>query len=175
MVSDQASQSSVNEGQLGQPPVLQTLSGLPHHGQSTLQSGLRPYVQEGQVSIVPHNPLVPSQLTTHPRPPVQPRMPLQQHSINHVGQLGTLSGQSNLMLPSVRPQSLGSLSVRPPIQPSTSMPPNQQMHASLLQHSALVGNSTVGHNIQMVRPDASFQVPNFVCDFVFVSWIGRKI
>ncbi|MED6118231.1 hypothetical protein PIB30_000858 [Stylosanthes scabra] len=154
MISDQPSQPSVNEGQLGQPALVQTLSGPP---QSLGQSTLTPYVQEGQASVMPHNPLVPNQLNTHPRPLLQPRMPLQQHSINHVGQLGTLSGQSNLMPPSARPQSLGGLSVRPSVQPSTSTASNQQRHAPLPPHSALVGSSTVGHNIQMVRPDASFQ------------------
>ncbi|KAK7270398.1 hypothetical protein RIF29_23498 [Crotalaria pallida] len=136
LISDQTSQSSIKEGQLGQPALLQTLSALLPHGQSQLQPGLMPYVQEGQVSSLPHNPLVPNQLTAHPKPPMQPRIPppLQQHPSNHVVQLGTLSGQSNLMLPSVRPQTMGSLSVRPPIPPAT-----------------------IGYNIQMVRPDASFQ------------------
>ncbi|TKY51480.1 Cleavage stimulating factor 64 [Spatholobus suberectus] len=156
LVSDQTSQSSMNESQLGQPSLVQTLSGLPPHGQSKLQSGLTPYAQEGQVNTIPHNPLPLNQLTAHPRPPVQPRIPLQQHP-NNLILPGTLSGQSNLMLPSVRPPGLGSLSVRPPIQPATSTALNQQMHASLLQHPAHVGNSTVGHNIQMVRPDANFQ------------------
>ncbi|XP_020231700.1 cleavage stimulating factor 64 [Cajanus cajan] len=156
MVSDQASQSLMSEGQLGQPSLIQTVSGLPPHGQNKLQSGLTPYAQEGKISTIPHNPLVPNQLTGHPKLTVQPRIPLQQHPSNLVIP-GTLSGQSSLMLPSVRPPGLGSLSVRPPIQPATSTALNQQMHASLLQHSVHVGNSTVGHNIQMVRPDASFQ------------------
>ncbi|XP_027366181.1 cleavage stimulating factor 64 isoform X2 [Abrus precatorius] len=158
MVSDQNSQSSMNGGQVGQPTLVQTLSGLPPHGQSKLQAGLTPYVHEGQVSTIPHNPLAPNQLTALPKPPVQPRIPLQQHPSNLV-QPGTLSGQSNLMLPSVRPQgSLGSLSVRPPIQPATSTALNQKMHASMLQHSTHVGNSTVGrNNIQIVSPDTSFQ------------------
>ncbi|CAJ1976863.1 unnamed protein product [Sphenostylis stenocarpa] len=155
MVSDQTSQSVMNEGQLGQPPLVQTLPSIPPHGQSKLQSGLTPYAQEGQVGTIIHNPLAPNQLTAHLKPPVQPRIPLQQHQSNLVLP-GTLSGQPNLMLPSVRP-SLGSLSVRPPIQPTTSIALNQQMHASLLQHSVHVGNSTVGHNSQMVRPDANFQ------------------
>ncbi|QCE08033.1 cleavage stimulating factor 64 [Vigna unguiculata] len=155
LVSDQPSQSITNEGQLGQPPLVQTLPGLPPHGQSKLQSGLTPYAQEGQVSTILHNPLAPNQLTAHPKPPVQPRIPIQQHP-NNLVLPGTLSGQPNLLLPSVRP-GLGSLSVRPPIQPTTSTALNQQMHVSLLQNSTHVGNSTVGHNIQMVRPDANFQ------------------
>ncbi|XP_019427549.1 PREDICTED: cleavage stimulating factor 64 isoform X5 [Lupinus angustifolius] len=135
LVSDQASQLSIKEGQLGQPALLQTLSGLLPHGQNQLQSGLMPYVQDGQVSSIPHNPLIPNQLTAHPKPPVQPRIQPQQHPSNHVVQLGTLQGPSNLMLPSVRPQILGSVPVRPPIQPAT-----------------------VGHNnAQLVRLDASFQ------------------
>ncbi|KAJ1424943.1 Transcription termination and cleavage factor, C-terminal domain [Sesbania bispinosa] len=157
LVSDQTSQSLLNEGHLGQPALVQTLSGLPPFGQSKLQSGLTPYIQEGQVSTIPHNPLAPNQLTAHPKPPVQPRIPLQHHPSNPVVQLGTMSGQSNLMLPSVRPLSLGSLSVRPPIQLATTTALNQQMHASLPQHPVRVGSSTIGHNIQMVRPDASFQ------------------
>ncbi|KAE9611378.1 putative RNA recognition motif domain, cleavage stimulation factor subunit 2, hinge [Lupinus albus] len=116
LVSDQASQPSIKEGQPGQPALLQTLSGLLPHRQSQLQSGLIPYVQDGQVTSIPHNPLFPNQLAVHPKPPVQPRIPLQQHPSNHVVQLGTLSGPSNLMLPSVHSQTLGSLSVRPPIQ-----------------------------------------------------------
>ncbi|RZB44377.1 Cleavage stimulating factor 64 isoform C [Glycine soja] len=155
LVSDQTSQSSMNEGQLGQASLVQTLSGLPH-GQDKLQPGLTPYAQEGQVNTIPHNPLAPSQLTAHPKPPVQPRIPLQQNP-NNLVLPGTLSGQSNLMLPSARSPGLGSLSVRPPIQLATSTALNQQMHASLLQHSVHVGNSTVGHNVQMVRPDANFQ------------------
>ncbi|XP_047169460.1 cleavage stimulating factor 64 isoform X2 [Vigna umbellata] len=155
LVSDQPSQSLMNEGQLAQPPLVQTLPGLPPHGQSKLQSGLTPYAQEGQVNTILHNPLAPNQLTAHPKPPVQPRIPVQQHPNNPVLP-GTLSGQPNLLLPSLRP-GLGSLSVRPPIQPTTSTALNQQMHVSLLQNSAHVGNSTVGHNIQMVRPDANFQ------------------
>lgn len=163
LVSDQTLQSLKNEGRLGQPTLVQSLSGLPPYGQSKLQSGLTPYVQEGQASTIPHIPLAPNQLTAHPKPPVQPRIPLQHHPSNHVVQLGTMSGQSNLMLPSVRP---GSLSVRPPFQPATSTALNQKMNASFLQHSVHVGSSTMGHNIQMVRPDASFQVPNFACIFV---------
>ncbi|RZB44376.1 Cleavage stimulating factor 64 isoform B [Glycine soja] len=163
LVSDQTSQSSMNEGQLGQASLVQTLSGLPH-GQDKLQPGLTPYAQEGQVNTIPHNPLAPSQLTAHPKPPVQPRIPLQQNP-NNLVLPGTLSGQSNLMLPSARSPGLGSLSVRPPIQLATSTALNQQMHASLLQHSVHVGNSTVGHNVQMVRPDANFQVPSFACAF----------
>ncbi|KAL5139538.1 Cleavage stimulating factor 64 [Glycine soja] len=156
LVSDQTSQSLMNEGQLGQPSLVQTLSGLPPPGQGKLQPGLTPYAQEGQVNTIPHNPLAPNQLTAHPKPPVQPRIPLQQHP-NNLVLPGTLSGQSNLMLPSARPPGLGSLSVRPLIQPGTSTALNQQMHPSLLQHSVHVGNSTVGHNIQMVRPDANLQ------------------
>lgn len=152
LVSDQSSQSLMNEGQLGQPSLVQTLSGLPPHGQSKLLSGLTPYAQEGQVSTIPHNPLVPNQLTAHAKPPVQPRIPLQQHPSNLV-----FPGQSNLVLPSVRPPGLSNLSVRPPIQPATSTALNQQMHPSLLPHSVHVGNSTGGHNIPMVRPDANFQ------------------
>ncbi|KAK7343781.1 hypothetical protein VNO77_12813 [Canavalia gladiata] len=155
MVSDQTSQSLMNDGQLSQLASVQTLSGLPPHRLGKLQSGLPPYVPEGQVSTLPRNPLGSNQLTAHPKPPVQPRIPLQ-HLSNPV-QPGTLSGQSNLMLPSARPLSLGSLTVRPPIQLATSTALNQQMHGSLLQQSVHVGNSTVGHNIQMVRPDASFQ------------------
>lgn len=173
LVSDQTSHSSIKGGQLGQPSLVQTLSGLPPQGQSKLQSGLAPYAQEGQVSSIPHNPLVPNQLSAHPKPPVQPPMPLQQHPSTPVVQLGPLSGQSNLMAPSVRPQSLGSLSVRPPIQPATSTALNHQMHASLLQPSIHVGSSTVGHSIQMVRPDASFQVPKFV--IVFLCCIDRQM
>ncbi|KAI5445055.1 hypothetical protein KIW84_013348 [Lathyrus oleraceus] len=65
--------------------------------------------------------------------------------------------QNNLMLPSARPPTLGSLSIRPPIQPVNSTAMNQQMHASFLQHPVRAGSSTVSHNLQMVRPDASFQ------------------
>ncbi|KAG5004857.1 hypothetical protein AAZX31_10G207900 [Glycine max] len=154
LVSDQTSQSLMNEGQLGQPSLVQTLSGLPPPGQGKLQPGLTPYAQEGQVNTIPHNPLAPNQLTAHPKPPVQPRIPLQQHP-NNLVLPGTLSGQSNLMLPSARPPGLGSLSVRPLIQPGTSTALNQQMHPSLLQHSVHVGNSTVGHNIQMHCPSMS--------------------
>jgi len=159
LVSDQTSQSLMNEGQLVQPPLVQSLPTLPPHGQSKLQPGLIPYAQEGQVSTILHNPLASNQLTAHSKLPAQPRIPLQQHP-NNLVLPGTLSGQPNLLLPSVRP-GLGSLSVRPPIQPTTSTALNQQMHTSLLQHSVHVGNSTVGHNIQLVRPDANFQVPSF--------------
>ncbi|KAF7820359.1 cleavage stimulating factor 64 [Senna tora] len=156
-VSGQTSQPPVDEGQLGQPAMLQTLSGLPPHAQINLQSGLIPNIQEAQVSTIRHNSLVPNQLTAHPKPPLQPRMPLSQHPSNPVAQLGTLPGHSNLTLPSVRPQSLGSLPVRPPIQLATSTSLNQQMHAPLIQKSGQVGSSSVGQNIRMVRPDASFQ------------------
>ncbi|KAK7391186.1 hypothetical protein VNO78_19598 [Psophocarpus tetragonolobus] len=156
LVSDQIPQSLMNEGQLSQPSLVQSLSGLPPHGQSKLPSGLTPYAQEGQVNTISHNLLAPNQLSAHPKPPVQPRIPLQQHPNNLVVP-GTLSAQSNLMLPSVRPPGLGSLSVRPPIQPVTSTALNKQMHPSLVQHSIHVGNSTVGHNIQMVRPNVNFQ------------------
>ncbi|KAL2324685.1 hypothetical protein Fmac_023743 [Flemingia macrophylla] len=156
LVSGQASQSLMNEGQPGQPSLVQTVTGLPPHGHSKLQSGLTTYAAEGQINTIPQNPLVPNQLTGHPKLSVQPRIPLQQHPSNLVLP-GTLSGQSSLMLPSVRPPGLGSLPIRAPIQPATSAALNPQMHASLLQHSPHVGNSTVGHNIQMVRPDANFQ------------------
>lgn len=142
LVSDQTSSS------------VQTLSGFPPHGQSKLQSGLTPYAQEGQVSSIPHNPLAPNQLPAHPKPPVLPRIPLQQHPSNLVLP-GTLPGQSNLLLPSAGPPGLGNLSGRPPIQPATSTALNQQMHPSLLQHSVHVGNSTVGHNIPMPGPSMS--------------------
>ncbi|WJX14277.1 hypothetical protein P8452_04569 [Trifolium repens] len=156
-VSDQTSQSLMNEGLLGQAQqtLVQTVAALPPYGQSKLQSGLTPYIQEGQVNNLPHNPLAPNQLTANPKPPMQPRIPLQHHPSNHFVQLGT--GQPNLMHPSVRPPPLGNLSVRPPIQPASSTALNQQTHASFLQHPVRVGNSTVSHNIQMVRPDASFQ------------------
>ncbi|GAU13263.1 hypothetical protein TSUD_42170 [Trifolium subterraneum] len=156
-VSDQTSQSLMNEGLLSQPQqtLVQTVAALPPYGQSNLQSGMAPYIQEGQVSTLPHNPLAPNQLTTNPKPPMQPRIPLQHYPSNQFVQLGT--GQSNLMHPSVRPPPLGSLSVRPPIQPANSAALNQQSHAPYLQHPVRVGNSTVSHNIQMVRPDASFQ------------------
>ncbi|XP_061345168.1 cleavage stimulating factor 64 [Gastrolobium bilobum] len=157
LVSDETSQSK-SEGQLSQPTLVQNLSGLPPHGQSNLNSGLKPYVQEGQISTIPHNPLAPSQLTAHPKHPLQPRIPLHQHPSNHAMHLGTLSGHSSLMLPGLRPQSVGSIPVRPPIQPATSTALNQQMHASLQQqHSIHIGSSTVGHNVPMVHPDASFQ------------------
>ncbi|KOM46510.1 hypothetical protein LR48_Vigan07g021400 [Vigna angularis] len=84
--------------------------------------------------MILHNPLAPNQLTAHPKAPVQPRIPVQQHPNNPVLP-GTLSVQPNLLLPSLRP-GLGSLSVRPPIQPTTSTALNQQMHVSLLQNSA---------------------------------------
>lgn len=150
LVSDQSSQSLVKEGNLVQPSLVQTGSGLPPFGQNKLQSGLTPYVQEGQVSTIPNNPLAPNQLTGHPKA----SFPLQHHSNSHVLQPGTLSGQS---IPSVRPSSLGSFLVRPPIQPVVSTPLNQKLLASFLQHPVHVGSSTVGHNIQMIRPDASFQ------------------
>lgn len=170
-VSGQTPQPPVDEGQLGQPAALQTLSALPPHSQIKLQSGLIPNIQEAQVSAIRHNSLVPNQLTAHPKPPLQPRMPLPQHSSNPVAQLGTLPGHSSLTLPSVRPQSLGSLHVRPPHQLAISPPMNQQTHASLLQHSGQLGGPSVGTNIRMVRPDASFQVPSFVIFFLlFFFW-----
>ncbi|KAI5403978.1 hypothetical protein KIW84_051207 [Lathyrus oleraceus] len=67
------------------------------------------------------------------------------------------TGQNNLMLPSARSPTLGSLSIRPLIQLVNSTAMNQQMHASFLQHPVRAGSSTVSHNLQMVRPDASFQ------------------
>ncbi|XP_058764043.1 cleavage stimulating factor 64-like isoform X1 [Vicia villosa] len=155
-VSDQTSQL-INEGHIGQTQqtLAQTMAGLPPYGQSKLQSGLTPYIQEGQANTLPHNSLGPNQLTANPRPPLQTRIPLQHPPSNHFAQPGT--GQNNLILPSVRPLTLGSLSVRPPIQPVNSTAMNQQMHGSFLQHPVRVGSSTVSHNLQMVRPDASFQ------------------
>ncbi|CAL5209322.1 unnamed protein product [Lathyrus oleraceus] len=137
--SDQTSQL-INEGHIGQTQqtLAQTVAGLPPYGQSKLQSGLTPYIQEGQAN---------------PRPPLQPRLPLQHHQSNHFVQPGT--GQNNLMLPSVRPPTLGSLSIRPPIQPVNSTAMNQQMHASFLQHPVRVGSSTVSHNLQMADPSMS--------------------
>lgn len=174
MVSDQTSPSLANEGPGGQPALLQTLSGLPLYGQNKMQSGLTPYVEEGQVSIMPHNPLAPNQLTAHSKPPVQPRIPLQHYPTNQVVQIGTMSGQSNLVLPSVRPPSGVGLPIRPPIQPTSSTALNQQMQGSL-PHSVHVGRSTGAHNFQMVRPDTSFQVPHISCIFMFECCIDVSI
>ena len=156
-VSDPASQSLINEGHLGQtqPTLVQTVAGLPPYGQSKLQPGLTPFIQEGQVSTLPHNTFAPSQSTANPKPPLQPQIPLQHHPSNHFVPLGT--GQNNLMLPSIRPPTLGSLSVRSPTQPVNPTAMNQQTHASFLQHPVRVGSSTISHNIHRVRPDASFQ------------------
>lgn len=156
-VSDQTSQSLMNEGHLGQTQqtLVPTVAGLPPYGQSKLQFGLTPYIQEGQVSTLPHNPSVPSQLTVNSKPPLQPRIPPQHHQSNHFVQPG--AGQSNLILPSIRPPTTGSFSVRPPFQQANSTVVNQQPHASFLQQPVRVGSSTVSHNIHMVRPDASFQ------------------
>ncbi|KAI5403285.1 hypothetical protein KIW84_050740 [Lathyrus oleraceus] len=71
---------------------------------------------------------------------------LQHHQSNHFVQPGT--GQNNLMLPSARPPTLGSLSIRPPIQPVNSTAMNQQMHAPFPQHPVHAGSSTVSHNLQ---------------------------
>lgn len=163
-VSGQTSQPPVDEGQLGQPAMFQPLSGVPPHAQIKSQSGLMPNIQEAQVSTVRHNPLAHNQITAHPKPPLQPRMQLPQHPSNPVVPLGTLPGHSTV--PSVRPQPLGSLSIRPPIHLATSTSLNLQMHAPLLQHSGQVGSSVVGQNIRMVHPEASFQVPIFV---IFMS------
>ncbi|XP_054793448.1 cleavage stimulating factor 64-like [Prosopis cineraria] len=159
-VAGETSQPPVDESQLSQSAVLQTLSGLPSHAQIKLQSSLIPNSQEAQVGSLHHNSLVPNQLTAHAKPPLQPRMLLPQHLSNPLQ-----PGHSSSSLPSVRPQSLFSLPVRPPNQPSLSIGPpaqlatstslNQQMH--LLQHSGKIGNSSVGQNIWMIRPDASFQ------------------
>lgn len=49
-----------------QQTLAQTVVGLPPYGQSKLQSGLTPYIQEGQAN---------------PRPPLQPRLPFQHHQL----------------------------------------------------------------------------------------------
>lgn len=171
----QTSQPPVGENQLGQSTVLQSVSGLPSHAQIKLQSGLIPNIQETQASALHHNSLVPNQLVSHPRPPLQPRMQHLQHPSNPMVQLGTLPGHSSSALPAVRPQPSFNLPVRPTNQPglsvgpqiqlTTSIPLTQQTH--MLQHSGF-GNPSVGQNIR-IRPDAGFQVRvKFSVGFAFV-------
>ncbi|KAI4346569.1 hypothetical protein L6164_007454 [Bauhinia variegata] len=151
---------SQGAGQTSQPPVNEgqqaAFQGLPPHPQSKLQSGVIPNIQEAQVNTIAHNPH--HSRSSHPKPPVQPRVQLPQHPSNLVAQQSTLSGQSNLTLPSMRPQSMASLSIRPPTQLPISTSLNQQMQSSMLQHSGHVGNPSAAHNIQTIRPDASFQL-----------------
>ncbi|XP_058765421.1 cleavage stimulating factor 64-like [Vicia villosa] len=142
--SDQTSISLMNEGHIG---LTQQTSV-----QSKLQSCFTPYIQEGQANTLPRNPFAPNQSIANPRPPKQPRISLQHHPNNHFVQLRT--GHNNLTLPSECPPTLGRLSAN-----STYM--NHQMNASFLQHPIGFGSSTVSHNLQMVRPDASFQMPYF--------------
>ncbi|KAK4280086.1 hypothetical protein QN277_011757 [Acacia crassicarpa] len=178
-VAGETLQPPVDESQLGQSAVLQ-LSGLPSHVPTKLQSGLMPNIQETQAGALHHNSFVPNQLVAHPKPPLQPRMQLPQHPGNPVVQLGTLPGHSSSSIPSLRPQSSFSLPVRPTNQPGLSVGPpiqltnstslTQQMH--LPQHSG-IGNSSVGQNIRMIRPDAGFQPGPSISSSIPLS-IGRE-
>ncbi|BFG40959.1 hypothetical protein CerSpe_272330 [Prunus speciosa] len=141
--------------QQGQPPAVQTPSELPPPAQNRLQAGLVPKVQEGQFSSVPQNPLVRSQLSA-PQQHMQPRMQLPQHANQHVLQQAPLLGQSGVTtLPPIHPQSSGGLPIRPQTQLANSSISNQKMQPPLLQHPGLVARANLGHNTQMVRPNAS--------------------
>ncbi|XP_028799911.1 cleavage stimulating factor 64 [Neltuma alba] len=170
-VAGETSQPLVDESQLGQSAVLQSLAGLPSHAQIKLPSGLMPNIQETQASALHHNSLVPNQLPAHPKPPLQPRIQLPQHPSNPVVQLGTLPGHSSSSLPSMRPQSSFGLPVRPPIQLASSNSLNQPLH--LLQHSGQIGNSSVGQSIRMIHPDAGFQPGSSISSGIPQS-IGRE-
>ncbi|KAJ7973982.1 cleavage stimulating factor 64 [Quillaja saponaria] len=150
----QVSLPPIGEDQLEQSTAVQTLSRLPPTAQSILPTGLMPRVQEGQNSTLPQNPLVRSHLAATPKPTMQPQIQLPPHANNHLVQHGTLLGQSSSVLPSMRPQLLGSMSVRPPVQIANSSM-NQHMRPSLPQHLGRVSAISLGHNTQMVHPNTN--------------------
>ncbi|KAK9269882.1 hypothetical protein L1049_025455 [Liquidambar formosana] len=141
----------------GQQLAVHTLPGLPPLAQNKMQFAVMPKVQEGQASAVPQHSLFPNQFSTLPQPPTQPRIQIPQLGHNQVQQT-TLPGQSGVLThPSIRPQPLPSLSVRPQIQMVTSSSLKQQMQPPLLQHPGQVGASHLGHNTQLGNPNATLQ------------------
>ncbi|KAK9943634.1 hypothetical protein M0R45_009237 [Rubus argutus] len=157
--SGQSSQPIFNQGgQQVPPPTVQTLADLPPPAENRLQSGLMPKMQEGPFSSVPQNLLVRSQFSASRQQNMQPQMHLPQHANHNVLQQATLLGQSGIpTLPPMHPQSSSGLSMRQQTQVANSSALNPKMQPPLLQHPGQVGPSNLGHNTQMVRPNATVQ------------------
>ncbi|KAL6984237.1 hypothetical protein U1Q18_017616, partial [Sarracenia purpurea var. burkii] len=159
-------QSLSQDGQPGQQPAVSTLPGLPQPAVSTLPGlpplaqnkmhfGLIPREQEAQVPSLHPNPLAQIPYFSLPQFPTQSRVQLPQLVQNQVLEQSTLPGYSGTStLPSIRPP-LGSASAaRPQIPVPTSSYVKQQIQRPLLQTEGLAGSTNIGHNSQLIAPNA---------------------
>lgn len=137
-------------GPQGQQPAVPT--------QNKMQFGLMPREQESQVSLLHPNSLSLNQYSSLPQLPTQPRVQLPQLVQNQVVEQSTLPNYSGIsVLPTVRPPPLGSVSFRQQIPEVTSFYAKQQMKPPLLQHEGEGRGTNLGHNSQLIAPNATFQ------------------
>lgn len=136
---------------------MQPLSMRPPLAQSSMQSGLFPKVEEGQVSIVPQNSLARNQFSSPIQLPMPPRVQLPQPVSEHALQQASLPGHSLVSsFTPPHPHSSSSLSIRPQIQVAKSSI-NQQLQPPQLKNLIQVGAANLGHSTQMVHPNATIQ------------------
>ncbi|OVA08104.1 RNA recognition motif domain [Macleaya cordata] len=136
----------------------------PHPGQMSIiqnktQLGPMLGVQEGQLSSVPQNILVNNQSSAVPFPQLsmQPRFQHSQQAQSQLLQQTTMAGQPGVStVPSIRP--FAGLPIRPQtpvLETSTAL--KQQVQPPLLQNRRPVGAVNLGHNTQLVFPNATAQ------------------
>ncbi|POO00294.1 Splicing factor-like protein [Trema orientale] len=168
----QASQTPLQDSQVGQLPAVQPLSVLPPLAQSNVQSAMMPKGQ-AQVSTVPQTSSVRNQFSAHSQLPMHPRVQPPQHANEHALQQARLPGQSSVSpFPPLQPHSSSSFSIRPQIQATSSSLNLQRQPTSLknpgqvgisnlgptsLKNPGQVGISNLGHSIQMVQSNATIQ------------------
>ncbi|CAL5414827.1 unnamed protein product [Camellia sinensis] len=146
------------DGQQGQQPVVQTLPGLPPLAQNKMQFGLMPRVQEGQISSLHPNSLAHNQYSALPQLPTHPQVKLPQLPQNQVLQQGSLPGHSGIsILPSICPLPLGNASSRPHVPVAASSFAKRPMQSPLIPHQGQATAANLGHNSQLVAPNATLQ------------------
>ncbi|XP_059630404.1 cleavage stimulating factor 64 isoform X2 [Cornus florida] len=156
-------QTSLQDGQPGQRPAVETLPGLPPFAQDKLHFGLMPKVQEGQVPSMPTNSLVHSHYPALQQLQTQPQIQLPHQAQKQVLEQATLRGQTGVStLPSIHMQPLSNLSVKPQIQVAASSFMKKHMQPPVLQQTGQVGAASLGHNTQLVAPNATLQPSNFM-------------
>eukprot|EP00262_Sarcandra_glabra_P017309 TRINITY_DN588_c0_g1_i1.p1 TRINITY_DN588_c0_g1~~TRINITY_DN588_c0_g1_i1.p1 ORF type:complete len:567 (-),score=87.29 TRINITY_DN588_c0_g1_i1:148-1848(-) len=149
-------QPSLQEGQPDQQLVLSSHHGQTPLAQNKMQAGLLPRIPESQLPPMPQNAMIPPPLSIQ-HVPVQPRFQHPQQAQPQVLLQTTMSGQSGVStVPSIRPQPLTGLPVRPQI-PSlgASNVLKQQIQTPLLQHPRAVGAANLGHHLQLPLPNST--------------------
>lgn len=143
----------------GQQPQVQTLPGLPPLAQNKIQFESKPKSQESEVLVGHPNPLFHNQYTMLSQLPSQPpqvQLPIPgQNKFLQQGPSPVLPGVSTI--PSIRPQQMINMSMRPQIQVTTSSSMKQQVQPPLLQHPGQVGPPKLGHNGQLIPPHGNLQ------------------